>query len=492
MNLKNMYKEKFAVFFLALMFTVNAYSQQDLTINTMPIIPQSSYTNPAFQPIPTTYIGFPALSSVYFGFCNTGFKYKDLFHYNTAEDSLNLTMGNMISKLAKVNYLSANLDEELFAFGFRAGKGYFDFSYGVKANFQFAYPRDLIKLAWQGNGQFVGNQADFSGIGINASLYKELALGYSRQVKIDNENFTVGGRIKILSGLANIYTQSSDATWGISQSDFGYNTSTNFKVNMDLPNSAIEGLDSMGSKTYNSGNNNNSVSQFLFNSSNFGLGVDLGAAYKLNNQWNFGASVLDLGFINWKEGGGSNVGNYSSNVNNFNFDGVDFAQFIGLSDSLQKVKQKNMEDSIKNIFKIKSSHNSYKSPLGTKFYLTAEYSLTRHDVAAVLFRGEMMDGKLHPSETVSYNKWFGNSFSASVSYSIENRSYNNVGLGMALNLGPWQLYILTDNFYCLLNPEGTKTVNLHFGMNFIFGYKEVKPNAIYYRDGSDLPKAEKY
>jgi hypothetical protein len=186
------------------MFTVNAYSQQDLTINTMPIIPQSSYTNPAFQPIPTTYIGFPALSSVYFGFCNTGFKYKDLFHYNTAEDSLNLTMGNMISKLAKVNYLSANLDEELFAFGFRAGKGYFDFSYGVKANFQFAYPRDLIKLAWQGNGQFVGNQADFSGIGINASLYKELALGYSRQVKIDNENFTVGGRIKILSGLANI------------------------------------------------------------------------------------------------------------------------------------------------------------------------------------------------------------------------------------------------------------------------------------------------
>jgi hypothetical protein len=491
MNIKNTYRKKFALFFFALIFTINAYSQQDLTINLMPIIPQSSYTNPAFQPIPKFYIGFPALSSVYLGINHSGFAYNDLFHYNTVEDSLNLTMGNMISKLAKVNYLSANLDEELLAFGFRAGKGYFNFSFGVKANFQFSYPRDLIKLAWQGNGQFVGNQADFSGIGINASLYEELALGYSREVKIFNQNFTIGGRVKILDGLMNIYTPTSVATWGINQGDFGYTTNTNFKLDMDLPSSTIEGVDSMGSKTYNGGNSSISASNFLFNPSTLGLGLDLGASYKMNDKWTFGASVLDLGYINWKAGGGSNVGNYSSNVNNFTFDGIDVSQFLGASDSVQKVKETNYEDSLKNIFKIKSSHNSYKAPLGTKFYLTAEYSLNRHNDVGLLFRGETLNGTLHPSETVSCNKWFGNMFSASLSYSIENRSYNNVGIGMALNLGPWQIYLLTDNFNCLFNPEGTKTINIHCGMNFIFGYREVKPNSTMYRDSPDMPKAQR-
>jgi hypothetical protein len=485
------YLAKRLVFFFALSFTVNTYSQQDLTIHLMPIIPQSSYTNPAFQPIPKWYIGFPALSSVYMGIGHSGFAYNDLFHHNTVEDSLNVTIGNMISKLAKVNYLSTNLSEELLCFGFKAGKGYFDFSYGIKANFQFSYPRDLIKLAWQGNGQFVGSKADFSGIGINASLYKELAIGYSRNVKIDNQNFVFGIRVKMLNGLMNVYTQKSTATWGIDQSDFGYSMNTNFKINMDIPTSAAESLDSMGSNTYNGGNNNLTASQFIFNPTNKGYGVDLGASYKYSNKWTFGLSVLDLGFINWKTGSGSSVRNYSSNVSNFNFDGIDISQFLGMNDSLQKIKTKAYEDSLKNIFKIKSTQNSYKAPLGTKFYLTAEYSLTRHDVAGLLFRGEMLNGRLHPSATVSYNKWFGNMFSASLSYSMENRSYNNVGLGMALNLGPWQIYVLTDNFYCLINPEGTKTINLHFGWNFIFGYKESKPNETMYRDYPDMPKAEK-
>ena len=100
----------------------------------------------------------------------------------------------------------------------------------------------------------------------------------------------------------------------------------------------------------------------------------------------------------------------------------------------------------------------------------------------MLLHGEILDGTIHPSATVSYNKWFFNMLSASISYSVENRSYTNVGFGMALNLGSFQIYAVTDNFYCLIDPEGTKTININFGMNFIFGYKEKKPSQSLYQD----------
>ena len=32
----------------------------------------------------------------------------------------------------------------------------------------------------------------------------------------------------------------------------------------------------------------------------FGMAIDLGATYKLNDEWTFSASLLDLGFISWK------------------------------------------------------------------------------------------------------------------------------------------------------------------------------------------------
>ena len=123
------FKEKAVVILFAMIFSFNAYSQQDLTINLIPVIPQSSYTNPAFKPIPKWYIGFPALSSVYIGIGHTGFAYKDVFHYSPVDDSLHFMDGNMISKLAKTNYLTTNINEEFFCFGFKARKSYFSFSF---------------------------------------------------------------------------------------------------------------------------------------------------------------------------------------------------------------------------------------------------------------------------------------------------------------------------------------------------------------------------
>jgi len=79
------------------------------------------------------------------------------------------------------------------------------------------------------------------------------------------------------------------------------------------------------------------------------------------------------------------------------------------------------------------------------------------------------DRKIHESFTISANlspaKWF----SASLSYSMMNRSYNNVGLGIAIKGGPIQFYIVTDNINTLIMPKSAKSFNLIFGLNLAIG-----------------------
>jgi hypothetical protein len=457
-----------------------SFSQMDNTIHLLPIIPQSVYTNPAFKPKAKFFMGCPALSSLYIGIAHTGFNYHDLIN-RRSDDSLEITMDNVISKLANTNFLSVNLNEELFAMGFKARKSYITFSVTEKASFRFGYPKDLIALAWKGNGQFVGKTLDLSGIGVNGSLYNEIALGYMRDVRIRTKTVTIGARFKYLQGMANIWTQKNDITVDIDEEDFAHTAHTDFIMNICVPEGLGINLDSINSGDSTSGNDDFDPKQYLLHNPNKGLGIDLGAYYKLNKSFSFGASFLDIGYINWGKGEGAEVRNYTSNVESFKFDGIDINQFFNEEDSVIQDQFNDIGDSIVDIFKISTTKNSYKAPLPAKMYLTAIYTITKHDKVGLLMRGEFFNRHMYPSFTVSYNKWFGRMLSAAVSYSVMNRSYLNLGFAMAMNLGPFQGYVSTDNFYCLLDPESTKTINIHFGLNLIIGYKDVKPNYSLFR-----------
>jgi hypothetical protein len=464
-----------AVVFAAICLYDITFAQQDLTIHLLPIIPQSNYTNPSFMPTAKVHVGFPGLSSVYLGVSHSGFAYKDLFTLRD-DDSLQLTMDKVMDKLGKKNYLSAQAMEEILSFGFKIKKNYFNFSLTEKVSVRFSYPKDLIGLAWKGNGQFIGSTADLSGIGVNAIHYREFAVGYARDL---NDKFVVGGRFKYLQGFANIYTKHNDVTVDINEDDYAHTAHTNFLVNVCLPDAL---LDSVNHDSIKSNDVKMKAGDYLMNNSNKGFAVDLGATYKYNDKLTFGLSVLDFGGIKWKTGKGSTTKNYSNEVDEFTFDGIDINEFFNENDSVIDEKFNTILDSLSDIFKIQEKSESYWAPLTSKIYLTGVYTLTPHDKVGLLIRTEIFNKQLHPAFTASYNKWFGKMFSAAVSYSVMNRSYTNIGFGLALNLGPFQTYIVGDNLYALMKPTGSRAFNIHFGFNFIFGYKEVKPNDSLYKD----------
>ena len=61
---------------------------------------------------------------------------------------------------------------------------------------------------------------------------------------------------------------------------------------------------------------------------------------------------------------------------------------------------------------------------------------------------------------------------ASVSWSYMNRSFSNVGIGLAYGRSPVQLYLVSDNILGFFWPMSAKNVNVRFGVNLHFGCRE--------------------
>jgi hypothetical protein len=158
------------------------------------------------------------------------------------------------------------------------------------------------------------------------------------------------------------------------------------------------------------------------------------------------------------------------------FDGIDFVQFLWQSDSVRKKLAQDMGDSLTKHFDLTPSEESYWAPLNTKVLLTGMYNLTEKDKIGVLVRGDFFNRTVHTSVTLSYNRKFYNWLYLTGSYSYYNRSFTNIGLGLAVLGGPFEFYVVSDNVLGDIWIENFQNIPIHFGINFIFGYKTPKDN----------------
>jgi outer membrane protein OmpA-like peptidoglycan-associated protein len=431
--------------FTAFLFN-NATAQQNLTLYNMEMVPQRLYANPAFIPSNKIYIGLPILSSEYINFSNSGFKYSDLIRHRG--DSLYVDYNNMLSKLSKNNYISAAIQPDLLSFGFKIKeKNYFSFNITEKVNFRFRYPKNFMELIWKGNGGLLGEEVKLN-FGVNFTHYREYGIGYAREI---NDKLTVGGKVKYLYGMENVWTERSDISLTTDPNYYAVTAKSDIKIN-------TSGLDT-------SSFNNVNVKNYLFKKKNNGFGIDLGGVYKFNDKLTLSASVIDLGFIKWKDA----VNNYQSRDPNasFTYEGMDINQLVN-SDSTNNPAKK-MTDSLAKIFKIDTVHNSYTTHLSSQIYIGGNYKLAEKINVGALLYGQVFDKVIHPALALSYNQKVGNWLNFSLSYSMYNRSYNNVGLGLALGNGPVQFYMISDNVLGAFFPQNTKNLHLNFGLNLTFG-----------------------
>ena len=472
---------KYSIFTVFLtLFIFNVKAQQDLTLMNLTNIQQIQYVNPAFRPQARLNIGIPGVSSLYFNHYNTVFTPKDLFEVNGNQTTLRVD--HLRTMWKKRNDISFSSKVDLINFGFLyKDKNYISFNITENAFARLTLPGDLLRFPLTGNANFSqlnDGTLDFSNFGLELNHYREYALGLQRQL---SDKWSVGAKAKYLYGMENIHTKKSDIKWKTDPNTYDWTISGQYDVNTSGIYTLTDSIDD------NNDIENNDFKSYLMKRKNRGFAVDLGATYELNEKLTVAASIMDLGFIRWK----NDTKNVVTDNGEFVFRGIDFTNAVMAADSVRQdsidALVSRTEDDFKNSFNATSNTKAYTTSLMTRFYLTGSYKLFdigkyRGKISG-LFHGELFRGRLRPSYSVAYTQDLGRILQLTASYSITHRDYQNIGLGMSLNLGSFQIYMVTDNVLAgrlaemktgsssFKYPYSAKNMHVRAGINLTFGRK---------------------
>ena len=434
----------------------NTFAQRDAVLYNMSSIPQHQYNNPAQKTNCLLYLNLPVISSVYLDYHNNGFVFTDLVQ-KRADDSLLLNMENLISTLKKTNVLGFAVQTDWLGAGFSHEKNHFFFNISEKAFLRLRYPKDFVKLLWEGNAGFIGQTADLAGLALKATHYREYAFGMGREL---NDQWTVGAKLKILSGMQNISTNVSKLSLSTAASSYELTGNSDMVLN-----TSIIADENATAKTY-----------LMPKNKNWGAGMDMGVVYKLSDKLAFSASIIDLSYIKWKH----NVINYSNDLDEVTFKGNSINNF---TDSNATTPFETLFDSLSIAYdNYNETKNTYTEGVPPRIYLGGTYNINDNNKIGALFHGEYFKKGFYPSFTVSYNyqlpKWIG----ASLSYTAMHRSFVNLGAGLSIRLGPVQIYAVSDNLAYLFNlakitdvgvvPQTAKSAHARVGLNLVFIKKE--------------------
>ncbi len=473
---------------LLFLISVNLKAQVDNTLYYMTKIPEASLQNPAINSNCKVYVSGLAvplagqiLPAVHFNYDNSSFAYRDIIYKGSGNmsDSLitafnSVEDGNkFIDKLHPVNYIRTELDLNLLSVGYKFKDYYFSLGVRERVEARASFSHDLVQLAHEGNGAFLGKDAKLS-FGATATHFREYDLGASKKI---NNKLILGVRAKILFGKENFWTKKSNIIWNTSETDYAYNFDVDMEFHSSQPLLEIKKFDYDFDKdslifkdSLHEANVNPAYE--IINNKNFGLGIDLGAIYKYNDKITLYASVTDLGYITWKK----NTSTFKVN-GKFTFDGYDIQPYFTEDDSIVHANNENYSDSVLKIFMPKFNNQKYTSYLTPKIFLGGTYNINEKINVGLLARGEIFQSKLHSSLTISGNTNFKKWFSASMSYSIMNNSFANIGIGLMAKAAFAQFYIVTDNILAIW-PQATRTINFRMGVNLLFGCKTKDSNSM--------------
>lgn len=443
---------------LLFLFSSTLSAQVSRSVYFQEQLPEASVLNPAFRPHYNFYVNLPLISSFSIGF-ESPFSYSELTSEYENGDSLYIDRDEIMDALKEKNYFSFELYNELGRAGVRLGQHFFHFSIAKVFSTKFAFEKDLATLFLYGNGsdQLIGKQLSFDNTGLNMTAYQQFALGYS--IKIGSR-FTVGANFKYLNGGFNIWTEKAEFNlYTSNESNYPITASADIRVHTSSDISDFDNLIHQVEKY-----------PWFDLTGNNGFGFDLGFEFEPSKDYKLTASVVDLGWINWKENTKSFI---SENPGaEFTFQGFDIVDLI--SDGSLTYDSINLLDTITNNFKLETTYEPYTSHLNPKLYVGGLWRLNKSNELGLLIRTDFVEERVQPSFTLNYTHRFGKVLSLFGNYSMLNRSYANVGLGFILKVSVVQLYLLSDMAFGFMQPANAKSYNFHFGMNFLFGKPKQK------------------
>lgn len=453
--------------------TALVHAQHSPTMYYMYEVPQASLLNPATQPRCGFYLGMPGFSSFEIYSDNSSVSLSDVLIYEKSIDSLVLpfhptqNIDDFLKNFKKRNSFSAELNVPVLSLGFRiSDETYLNFHAMARSTNEFFYPGDLTSFTMKGIES--GREYDLSNMAVNSTQFMEYALGISRQL---DRKLTIGVRFKLLSGIANVATRNTDIS--VTSSPEFATMRAKYEINANVPGLSVP-IDGDSIDYDNVDFDDKKLAESAAKMQNIGFGLDIGLHYLASERLRLSASLLDLGYISWK----SNPYTFTGDAS-YTFEGLPVA-FEGNEIVIDEEEL----DSVAELFEPKAAKGEpYTTYLQGKLYLGGQFFLGQRANISLLSRSELNRGRLREQVTLAINVFPIKMVAASLSYSIANRTYDNIGLGINWKAGPLNAYFISDfipvmQYYDkdepIVIPRHARTFNFRFGFNLVFGSNRLK------------------
>ena len=452
------------------------YSQTSNVIYFMKV-QQNHMLNPAIKPPTMFYLGLPAVSGVYANLGNNFISVGDILIPDLKSDKIftfqdpNFDLGSFAEKLKSSNTITTEGSLQILGLGIPIGKNYtifFDVNDRLAA--KAVFPKQLMDLYLTGSADFVNKTIDVSNVKLTGQYFREYGIGFSGNVIKD---LRIGTKFKLLSGLAAVSLDNQQFSLTVN-SDLSQTVTTNSTLD-------ISGQETLNRIFEGSGTFRTFLSNYLLNPViNSGLALDLGAVYDLGKFFTISASVVDLGYIDWT----SELKSYSSR-NTFTLPGITMEDVVNQDYSIEEMIG-SLTDTLKNNFSFDDSPQSFRTNLPATIRAGGSINPAPFFSLGFLSESRIYASNLKQSFIFSGNFYAGNVLCASVSYTIANSSYNNLGFGLSIKAGPVQIYFIADkiplswdkiyiqdsgnNSYNGVNiPSDFSMLTAQFGVNIAFG-----------------------
>lgn len=384
------------------------------------------------QQLPNQYgVGIVASSISY---NNSSLIFRDIIAQNP-DKSTYLNINHAIDLLDNKNTIDVGTSLDEFTYQFKFNNIQYFLFMSQRIEMHVEYSKEMINLLWSGNEPFIGEkiiiQPNFDFL-----YYKELGLGISKSFK----GFDLGVNLKLLNGITIVNAQNGWLSLKTEEERYAIGIEADYSIGY----SDIDRMDKWPHLPAPFGN-----------IKDLGFAVDLGATYKFE-QSNLSLSLLDLGYINWKN-------NYQriNNQGSYTFRGLSISNFF----TADTIQLDSYLDSLENTFLPQKEKVNYRSNLTPKAYINYNVQFDKkHTIGFTILYSNRERYYYASNFTYKLKPWL----HAGANYTFTKTQWNNFGLYTRLKYKGIEVYAMTDNITNVIWVKTRKYFNLRIGISVYF------------------------
>lgn len=479
-----MTKSKLISITILLLIALAAKGQNSQVLYFMDL-PQNHFLNPALRPSNRVYVGLPVITGINVNISNSVFNFSDVFTegLEVSESTVpfinsDYDLDRFMGRIKKFNYFDTRTSFQLLGAGFTLKNDlyvFLDITDNLISN--IVVPGDFFELAFRGNDKFYGSTVDLSNLDFDLKYYREVGAGFSKSFA-DRLRFGVKG--KFLFGIASASLENNLLNINIvDDNSHTFNTDMVFNFCGPLKFYPVSDTDPRFDDVKfdeDRFNDPRDYVRFATNMKNMGFGLDIGAEFKVTEKIFASMAITDLGYIRWK----SDINRLRTD-DQIVFSGMNMEEVYDGTASFGDVGEA-LIDSVKSSLSIIESPDPYLTMLPAGLTLAGKYVLNDYLSFGLLSYSKLAGKQVKEALTLSANLNLGGFFSTTVAYTAGNRSYDNLGFGIAIRGLYAQFYFLVDRIPLTWSkanlggnsfpfPDKWNTLNTRMGFNLVFGNK---------------------